>query len=347
MSNNPKYQYIPITAVFAKLVRDLGLQTVDEGDVIEWTGEALEAIGAAPMYEQAIALVEVRNHQCEVPNGTQIIDSIARNNRWIDKGTGLCPTDILRDIQKHQQDVSCKDANDPCFNTLPIPLDCKGSPLMDYSVAYYRPYFDLIGEYYGWNWNNSALYGQQFTPVRLSTSDYGLMMPGLDNLSTGDSPYTGGCNRDEYIVIKKKIIRFSFRTGQVAISYKRPPIDEETGYPLIPDNYAHKTAITNYITMKMMARDFYAGREGAKGRMDKAEADWQWYCGQASSFDLMPRGIDEHQNLYDQRTRFLPNDRQYYSFFGKMNVPEGRKYNDPDRRNYSLGFFRGTQGISF
>lgn len=345
MSNNPKYQYIPITAVFAKLVRDLGLQQIDETDVIEWTGEALEAIGAVPMYEQAVAFMEVRNHQCEVPLGAQVIDSIARNTQWIDRGrSNLCAADVLQDIKQYQ-DVSCKDANDPCFNTLPIPLDCKGSPLMDYSVAYYRPYFDLIGEYYGWSWQNCNVYNQHFVPVRLSTSDFGLLMP--NGSCTNDSPYSAGCQRDEYVIIQKKIIRFSFKTGQVAISYKRAPIDEQTGYPLIPDNYAHKTAITNYITMKMMAREFYAGREGAKGRLDKAESDWQWYCGQASSFDLMPRGIDEHQNLYDQRTRFLPNNTQYYSFFGRMNIPEGRKYNDPDRRNYSVGFFRGTQGVSF
>lgn len=344
MSNNPKYGFVPIVSVFAKLTRDLGLDKVDESDVIEWAGEALEAIGSVPMYEQAVAFMEVRNHQAEIPNGTLLIDSVARNNCWNGKSSNnLCPADLLTEI-KETLDVSCADANNPCKNTLPIPLDCKGQPLMDYSVAYYRPYYDLLGEYYGWNWQTSRIQTRCFTPVRLSTNDFGLSMGGGSCGNTMDMKH---CGQDEYVVIKKKYFRFNFKDGHIAVSYKRQAIDEETGYPLIPDNYAHKTAITMYITMKMMAREFYSGREGAKGRLDKAEADWQWYCGQAANYDMMPRGVDEHQNLLDQRQRLLPNNKQYFNFFGKMNVPEGRKWDDPDHRNYSVGFFRGTNGYAF
>ena len=345
MSNNPKYSFVPITTIFAKLNRDLKLDTIDESDVIEWTGEALEGIGSVPMYEQAVAFMEVRNHQVEIPNGTLLIDAIARNNCWNGKSSNnLCPSDVLTDI-KQTLDVSCADANNPCKNTLPIPLDCKGQPLMDYSIAYYRPYYDLLGEYYGWNWQTSRIHTRCFTPVRLSMDSFGFDL-GSDT-TTGTSMDRGHCGRDEYIVIKKKILRFNFQTGHIAVSFKRQAVDEETGYPLVPDSFSHKTAITKYITMMMMQREFYAGRDGAKGKLDKAEADWQWYCGQAGSFDMMPRGVDEYQNLLDQRQRLLPNNRQYYSFFGKMNIPEGRKWNDPDHRNYSVGFFRGTNGYAF
>lgn len=354
MSNNPKYQFVPIVAVFAKLTRDLGLNQVDESDVIEWTGEALEAIGSVPMYEDAVAFAEVKNHQCEIPNGSLQIEQIGRNKCWhgpqIDTLCGA-PATILTEIMQTNQFNGSGNCNG--CNTLPIPLDCNGQPLMDYNIAYYRPYYDLQAEYYGWSWRGSPLSRQCFTPVRLSTNT--MFLGDNMNFNGGQQiadPYIrggcqGGCYDDEYIVIKKKILRFSFKDGQVAISYKRQAIDPETGYPLIPDSFSHKTAITKYITMMMMSREFYSGREGAKGRLDKAEADWQWYCKQASSMDLMPWGVDEYQNLYDQRTRLLPNNKQYYSFFGKMNIPEGRKWDDPDHRNYAVNYFRGSGGYAF
>jgi hypothetical protein len=340
MSNNPKYDYVPIVSIFAKLERDLGLEEVDEKDVIEWTGEALEFMGSVPMYEEAVAFIEVKNHQVEIPNGCLQIDQIGRNNRWSKAQVdGVCPAEVLTDIN------NCV-AEEPVCNTLPIPLDCNGSPLMDYNIAYFRPYYDLIGEYYGWNWKSSRLYQDRFTPVRLATDTFFGTEAGTWSNDCSDGT---GCVADQYKIIrvrgKAKVLRFNFKEGQVAVAYLRQCIDEETGYPLVPDSAQHKTAITKYITMKMVERDFYKGREGAKSKLDKFEADWHWYCSEASTKDLMPHGIDEHQNLLDQRQRLLPNNRQYFSFFGKMNVPEGKKWNDPDHRNYTTGFFRGTSGF--
>jgi hypothetical protein len=352
MSTNPKYDLVPIVSIFAKLTRDLGLQTVDEADVIEWTGEALQAIGSVPMYEDAVAFMEVRNHQVYLPNGALMVDQIARNKCWAGpEANPLCPADLLNDINSTINVQECLDANNPCKNPLPIPLDCKGQPLNDYSIAYYRPYYDLLSEYYGWSWNASRLNQECFIPVRLTTNTFFLAQQDYQHnhgLNNQQIYHPGASWQDEYIINRKLgIIRFSFKTGQVAIAYKRQAVDPETGYPLIPDTYAHRTAITKYITMMMQSREFYQGREGAKGRLDKAEQDWHWYCKQAGNLDLMPWGIDEHQNLYDQRTRLLPNNKQYFSFFGKMNVPEGRKWDDPDHRNYAVNFFRGAKGYAF
>jgi len=191
------------------------------------------------------------------------------------------------------------------------------------------------------------MYTQKFTPVRLTTDTF---FGTIAASNSEDDCGRGTCHQDQYQVIrikgKARTLRFSFREGQVAIAYLRQAIDEETGYPLVPDSVEHKTAIVKYITMMLDNRDFRRNREGAKSRLDKSEADWQWYCSTASTKDMMLRGIDEHQNLLDQRQRILPNNRQYFSFFGKMNIPEGRKWNDPDHRNYSLGFFRGTGGYA-
>ena len=43
-------QYTTLDRILSKLYRDLGLEEISETDVVEWAGEALEAIGAVTLY---------------------------------------------------------------------------------------------------------------------------------------------------------------------------------------------------------------------------------------------------------------------------------------------------------
>lgn len=335
--------------VFAKLRRE-GIPIDDEGDIIEWTGEALAHIGAIPYYEEAISFIEVRNHQAPLPNGFHQLVQLARNNCWQPNSEdNLCPATVMNAVcSSPGSGGGCGSPGNPCPpNSMPIPLDCKGMPMQTYELAYYRPYFDLQAEYYVFG--NTAMYAKCFTQIRLATSSFGLPLkpPGRENdaiYGQDGSTYNTGVNRDEYIMVNKEILRFTFRSGHVAIGYLRNPIDDTTGYPLVPDEVSYLEAVTSYIAWQRARREFRQGREGSAGRLDRAERDWQWYCKQAGSKDMMIYGVDEHQNFYDSRTRLIPNDRQYYSFFGKMSRPEGRKFDDPDYRNYSVSYFRGVGG---
>ncbi len=87
---------------------------------------------------------------------------------------------------------------------------------------------------------------------------------------------------------------------------------------MIPDNISFTSAIVAYIKWKMLDRMSYLGREGTAQRAIKAEQDWHWYCKQASNLDMMPYGIDEHQNLLEQRSYLLPRHNRYYGFFGNL-----------------------------
>lgn len=324
-----RYKYVSINRVFSKLLRDLGAE-VAESDVIEWTGEALEFIGAVKSYEEAIAFIEVKNHQCDLPNNIHAIVQIARNQKWTAPDDKFCPKEVSCAITEDNDD--CTSDKAPDF----IILDCNGQPLNDYDVAYYRPYFDLKSEYYGWS--NSSYYKQNYTPVRLATSTF------FNTLvcSTDENPSVYQATKDEYTIVAGTKLRFSFKEGSVAVSYLRQMTDPETGYPMIPDHISYTTAIVKYITLKVAERHFYAGREGAAGRVQKAEADWHWYCKQAGNVDMMPHGIDEHQNMLDQRSYLLPRTNNYYGFFGRLAAPENRTWNDPDGRNHKDRFFIGN-----
>lgn len=334
-------QYTSIDRIISKVIRDLGVDNVNEGDLVEWTAEALEAIGAVTMYEEAVAFIEVKNHQCELPVGLHSIIQVARNYCFSDYGREdpFCPQKVVESVEeRHINPCSCEAKNcENCSRIDYVLLDCEGKPITGYDVAYYRPYFDLQYEYNLWCSNN--FYRGCYTPVRLTNHTF-------FNTIVCEERNMVYCNyhdaQDEYTVIQGKLLRFSFQDGSIALSYLRQVVDEETGYPMIPDHFSYTTAITKYITLRIMEREFYANREGAAQRMQKAESDWHWYCKQAGNHAMMPKGIDQWQNIMEQRQYMLPRTRNYYSFFGKMSRPEQRKWNDPDGRSNFRGYYLGN-----
>lgn len=308
------YKYVSLDRIFSKVIRDVKSE-FSESDIVEWCGEALEFIGATKLYEEAVAFIEVKNHQCQLPGRLHAVIQVARNNSWsAPTSDALCPVKI-------QEEVAASSETPPA--SVPVALDCNGQPLNEYEVAYYRPYFDFK---WGYNvWSNTSTYKQKYTPVRLATNSFFNSLVCTEVQNGTENIYRS--TLDEYTIVNGDILRFSFREGSVAVAYLRQVMDEVTGYPMVPDNISYTTAIVKYITLKMFEREFYNGREGAERKMNKAEQDWHWYCKQASNVDLMPYGVDEHQNLLDQRSYLLPRQGQYFGFFGNLARPEHRTWN--------------------
>jgi len=304
-------KYTTIDRILSKLYRDLGLNEISETDIIEWTGEALEGIGVVSLLEEAVAFIEVKNHEAILPHGLHSIIQVARNNGEI---SDSCPLDIILE----NPSVNIEDTNTPVIT------DCKGNPLEPLEYTYYRPHFDLQYEYTDWQ---TSKYNTQFTPIRLANHSFFNSLVCEENSSL----YTNV--EDEY-TIAGDVIRTSFKNGHIALAFNKQKIDIETGYPMIPDDYSVITAITMYITMKYMARLWYMGREGYGDKMQKAEADWQWYCKQASNNAMMIKGVDEHQNLYEERNNLIPRNNRYYGFFGRLGRAENKGFKDPNKRNF-------------
>ena len=112
----------------------------------------------------------------------------------------------------------------------------------------------------------------------------------------------------------------------------RNPLDSE-GLPMIPDNISFTNAIVAYIILKIMKREFYSGKEGSSNKMQVAEQDWQWYCKQASNKSLIPKGIDELQNLVEQTNYLIPRRNSYHNYFGNLNNREVKNILHTELRN--------------
>ena len=269
-------KYTSINTIFASIGRDIHQYSISDGEIIEWCGRALEAIQSASVYEHAVAFSEVKDHQCELPKHIHVLLQIARNNKWI--GTGITPADVITDT------TTLPDGPD-----IPVALDSNGTPINDYDLAYYRPYFDLVGEYNILG-NNQPNFNH-FTPVRLANNLF------FNSIVAREENYDElykGC-RDEYTLVED-MIRFSFQEGQVAIAYLKQKLDCD-GYPMIPDTVENVTAVEKYIKYKLREIDFEQNRLGSESRLVKAESDWQWYCRQAKNVNMIPQTFDEWENL--------------------------------------------------
>ena len=320
--------YTSIDRIFNKLERDFGSE-FNEGDVIEWTGEALEAIGAVKQYEEAVAYIKVVNHQISLPTGFHAIIQIARNACYADSNDkGICAADVVVEAAPEPLTIS-----NTCPNN-PVVLDCNGQPLQEYELAYYRPYFDLQWEY--GSWATSKVNQSCFKPVYLADNVF------FNSLvcSLPENQIAYQTTRDEYTIIAGNTVRFSFESGQIALAYLRQVVDPVTGWPMIPDHYSYVSAIVQYITYKLMSRNFYNNRQGSESRLQKSESDWHWYCKQAGNYSLMIKGVDEHENQMRQRSYMIPQTNRYHGFFGKLAHPESRRFNNPDGRK-GFSYFRG------
>lgn len=323
-----KFQYVSLDRVISKLNRDVGIEGMSETDIIEWIGEALEGIGAHGQYQEEVAFCEVSNHQIDMPSGLVSIIQIARNNEWSKTEPTVCPADVVEAAADEAANNTCSG----CFEW--IPVDCHGKPLGEHEFTYYKPSFNLQAEYF--DWCNSSFYRSKFTPVRLADHSFFNSLVCEETNENIEGLYNS--SYDEYTIVGDKI-RFSFKEGYVAIAFLKLAVDENTGYPMIPDDYSYMQAITAYVTWKVMMRLFYLGREGAERRALKAEEQWQWYCNQAAIGALIPEGEDEYQDILEMHNYMLPRIHRYYGFFGHMSKKENRRFLDPDGRSNRSSYY--------
>jgi hypothetical protein len=308
-------KYTSIDRIYSKVIRDLGINA-DEADLIEWTGEALEAIDAQRSHEEAVAFLQVKNYHCEVPFGLQYIIQVAKNTR----------TDTYAPIESDAiEENAIVDPEGVC----PVRIDCNGAPIDDHELSYYRPYYDLRYEYD--LWRDSTVATRYYEPVRLAVhSFFNSIVCG--NVENNELYKT---TRNEYsLTDEDSIMRFSFSDGLVALAYVRTVLDTN-GIPKIPDNYSFVTAVVKYITYKLMERQFYLGKSDSDKKVYKAEKDWQWYCKQAKNSAFIIQGIDEMENYLDQRTYLIPRRNVYDSFFGNLAKRENKNILNTYQRHNS------------
>lgn len=299
-------KYVTVDRVFSKVGRDLKGTEVNESDVIEWIGEALEFLQVPQILVEDVKFLKVKDYHVDMPSNLHMITQIAKNtdiNKLYNKNT--CSNEDIEMTYTEAFLNSEKTQN----------LNCSIIDKLDLDWTYNI-------------WTSSQYYKRNFTPIRLST---GTFFNSLVCKEKDESLYLT-CDY-EYTVIgeTEKKLRFNFIEGDIAISYLKNSVDKETGYPLIPDQISYISAITYYIKWKIAEMYAWAGREGWETKADKAEIRWGKYKKQATSYMKMPKTLDDYQNLLEQTHYLIPNHKKYYSYFGNLGKNKTRNFNNLNR----------------
>ena len=301
-------QYTTVDRVLSKFHRDLRGTTVNESDMIEWIGEALGFLKVYQIQEEAVAFLEVKNYETNVPDNFNMVIQIARKNNWVKENS--CEI-IPEAIEEHKSVCGCKKEECILCNN---PLYCDFDPV-DFINKFEQDFYEFRFNFrWSFNsWNTNEWHRRNFTPVRLSNHSFFNSVVCKET----DRDLYSGC-QDEYTIVgtTNKKLRFSFKEGLVALSYLRTAIDDETGYPLIPDNESYMAAITYYIKWKIAEWYQWNGREGFQQTLPgDLERKWLKYARQAKNYMKMPKSADEYQNMMEQ-TYTLPNLYRYDNYFG-------------------------------
>lgn len=304
-------QYTTVDRVLGKLAVELRGSDLNETDIIEWIGEAMDFLSMPEIQEEAVAFMEVKNFEVPVPDNLIMILQLSKYNKEKEDICESCKQATEKEVEEECPDCDEESAMDCIFYDLE-----------------YRPYFDMQWQYIPWT--VSHYYKERFSPIRLSNHTFfNSIVCKEKNL------YSTDCCEYEYTIVgtTEKKLRFSFQEGYVALSYIKSAIDSETGYPLIPDNVRHITAITYYVKWKIAEYNTWNGREGFRNLAQDSENKWLKYVKQAKNWTKMPKTVDQFQNLLEQSHYLIPRHNRYYKYFGNLGKAEKRKFNDPDNRN--------------
>lgn len=314
-----KFNLVSIETLLYKLSPFTTAYQVDEADVIEHIADALLAMEMPEVLNQQVSLIKVENYHAEFPVGFKSMLQIVKYNK--DLNTSDCddciPTKTIEELEEELKEpdlVCCLDKAD---------MDC----MCDNLDQGYKPYFIMNTTFFPWTGTN--IYQRNFEIVRPSNhSFFNSIICSEANLydefKCCDSPH-------EFSIVgaSTRRLRFSFEEGYIAMAYYSSPVDEETGYPMIPETYAHLSAIQYYVKWKIAESLLWSNREGAKTLADDNERKWLKYIKQANNKAKMPQTVDDMQEILEDTLNLIPMTKRYYGFFGNLGRSQNTAYKNP------------------
>lgn len=254
-------------------------------DAIEWIAEAMELIKVPTQYLYKRALIQVTDFRAQLPcdyhQVTQVAGSFGGSYPFplLDSSNSFHPTGGncgMDDVFRYLNGEI-----DPSNSSQlsPIGQDALGNPVYQFQ--------------------SSISTGSAFAVSKSEAVVQGSVVP--DNA-------TYRINNDFIFV--------NFKDGCIFLAYKAFPIDEEEGFPLIPDNTKYKKAVSAYLRMKI---DFLLWRKGDvdKDIFDHSEREWCWYVGSAQNAARIPT-TDQMESLKNMN-KLIINRFHHSNFFRNLN----------------------------
>lgn len=296
-----KYNFITVDTLLAKFSRELKDTSINESDIIEWIGEALSFMKSHSQNEEAVAIIDVNNYTAVLPSPIKYLIQVGK-------------------LKEQDCDCSCEEV-----------LDCgcdedyeEQSCLKDFTESNSHITPGTYTRKYAYLDYLKTTKHRNIEPVRLANNKFfnTLVCSELDRSIYNECNY-------QYSIIGNsglQALRTSFKEGKIIVAYIRPTLDEDTGYPMIPDEANHLQAINYYVRWKIAETLSWVGREGYNQLSIQSEERWLKYIRQANNTAKMPTGIDEYENLKSQSLYLIPRVNKYNNYFGTLNRTEKLRF---------------------
>ena len=270
------YKTISSKVIIRKIFRDLKPSKdnwID--DAVEWIGEALEHMGAAPQLCKKQCVLEVKDHKVLMPSDLYYINQVAIND-------SVSPTDSneLNSLIDKVTDLKAAIANAQDegleYSSTTATLNDINSRIVVLENVYFK------------NTN-------QLQPLQYGASNFHKSMhcTGCVNENT---------HYEETYIVDCGYIKTSFKTGKICLSYMAFPTDEDC-YPLVPQDISYQEAMFWYIYKKILLSSPQFKNNGINYTF--ADEKWKYYCTQARNAANSP-DIDRYESFMNQWVRLIP-----------------------------------------
>jgi len=130
------------------------------------------------------------------------------------------------------------------------------------------------------------------------------------------------CPTEATYTVNNGVIKTSFQTGRVQVSYRALPVDED-GFPLIPNNQKMILAVEYYILYKFLEPLWIIGKISDKA-FNHISQQKHWYMGAAGS-DLKLAGYDHIEAVMNTINRLIVDSDAHRRFFRNSGQKERLK----------------------
>ena len=286
------YKTISSKTIIRKIFRDLKPSKdhwID--DAIEWLGEALEHIGAAPQLNQKQCVLTVTDHKVLLPTDLYYINQVAINNSVSPVSAKELDT-LTTKVTELKESIVAAQANNLEYSSTTSVLNEINSRIVILENVYF---------------NN----GNSMQPLQYGASTFHRSMHCTDCVNEN-------VNYEDTYIVDNDYIKTSFASGKICLSYTAFPTDEDC-YPLVPADISYQEAMFWYIYKKLLLSSPKFKDNGINYQF--ADQQWKYYCTQARNAANYP-DIDKYESFMNQWVRMIPNMNRHDVGFEQLNTRE-------------------------
>ena len=240
--------FIKCEAVLAKVLRGFPDNFIfNKDDVLEYIIEASEQMSFKKFSQERIFLANISNYLCDVPKNTNtILEIIKFKDDFLKEESPSSSTEEKKEEETSESDgISYIDK----LKTEKEKQEAYTKEKENIILAGQKRRLEIL----------KKIYETDFYEKNYDTKKYVFVCLAEKSLEGNYLSYKNNTLRYEIIGLSKKVIRFSFKNGLIAMVVNQTILDPDTGFPFLIDHISYLNSIEHYVKYKIAEKSLWAG----------------------------------------------------------------------------------------